>query len=424
MDIRKNDSYRSSLAFYLSLAIVTMAMAEGVSAVEAKTPAEVLIATYKSPRVIAPAQAKSAVADLESALADCKDSYLAFRIKYRIGVMCFKAGMTKESKVKFLQIANDPKCPELIRACSFNMMGQISRLGAENKEALEAFNEVADLLRQHMSVDKGYTPDSAIGKLWCSALLSRAEIYELQQDYNASITEYRRLLHVLSQSKNKDISSQYAPLANDRISQLYLREGDAEKYIQLAETFTGHYPEYCRTPIARLELECVKFLKSVSANLEFPNGSFNAPAHVVAYIKASNGGTSAQGIVDKLNRMCKEYQNTLGGILLQYHYAWLLDALGEKHKAAELFARVFSIDVVDAKDISREKATTETVQEYAKIQYAIMAGEKSDYNEALRVLSSLRAHPDGSHVAELAESVTKSIQTLKREVPKNENEER
>jgi len=401
---------------------VITVVADGVSLATGKTPAEVLTATYRSPAAITPAEAKSAIAGLEKVLADCKDSYLAFRIRYRIGVMYFRAGMMGKSKVRFLQTANDLKCPEFIRACSFNMIGQISRLGAENKEALEAFNQVANLLEQRLSAGKEYTPNPALTKLWCSALLNRAEICELQQDYTASITEYNRLLRALSQSENKDMLDQYAPLASDRISQLYLRQGDIDKYIELAESLTGDYSEYYQTPVIRLESECVKFLKSISANLEFLNdGSFGAPAHVIAYLKGSKSGTSAQHIVAQLDRLCKEYRNTCGGILLQYHYAWLLDALGEEHKAAEVFARIFSNDIADTNNKSQKKAIVETVQEYAKIQYAIMAGEKADYKEALRVLGSLRSHPDKSHISELAKSVIKSIQILKREVPKDEN---
>jgi len=421
MDIRKNGS--CSLIFYLCFIVAITVVADGASLASGRTPAEVLIATYRSPAAITPAEAKLAIAGLEKVLADCGDSYLAFRIRYRIGVMYFRAGMMGTSKARFLQIANDPKCPELIRACSFNMIGQISRLGAENKEALDAFNRVAKLLKQRLCVDKEYTSNSTLTKLWCSALLSRAEVYELQQDYTASITEYSRLLHALSQSKNKDMSSRYAPLANDRISQLYLRQGDINKYTKLVEVLTGDYPEYHRTPIIRLELECVKFMKSVSANLEFlKSGSFGAPAHVIANLKGSKSATSAQHFVDELNRLCKEYENTCEGILLQYHYAWLLDALGEKRKAAEILARIFSNDVTDISNESREKAIAETVREYAKIQYAIMAGEKTNYKEALRVLGSMRSHPDKSHISELVTSVTKSIQILKREVPKNENE--
>jgi hypothetical protein len=176
MDIPKNVS--CSLIFYLGLIVSIIVVGDGVSLATGKTPAEVLIATYRSPAAIASAESKSAIAGLEKVLGDCEDSYLAFRIRYRIGVMYLKAGMTGASKARFLQIANDPKCPGLIRTCGFNMIGQISRLEAENKEAPGAFNQVTNLLERRSSAGKEYTPNSALTKLWCSALLSRAEIYE------------------------------------------------------------------------------------------------------------------------------------------------------------------------------------------------------------------------------------------------------
>jgi len=418
MDIPKNGSF--NLIFYLSLIIATTVVVERESLANTRVPAEVLIASYRLPPVIEPAEARSVVADLERALVNCEDNYLAFRIRYRIGVIYFKAGFMRVSRDGFIQIAYDPECPEFTRACSLNMIGQISRLEAENKEALEAFNQMANLLKQYLSVDDEYTQNSEMIKLWCSALLSRAEIYELQKDYTESITEYSRLLNALRQSKDKDLSRRYAPLANDRISQLYLREGDTDKYIQLVEALTERYPEYCRTPIIRFELECIKFLKTISATLKFPNGSYGVPARLITYFKTSNGGTPAKPVVDKLNRLCKEYQNTCWDVLLQYHYAWLLDALGEKHKAAETFAKIFSKNFVDANNKSMEKIIAGTIQEYAKIQYAIIIGELADYKEALRVLSSMQTHPNKSHISELVESVTESIQILKREVPKNE----
>jgi tetratricopeptide (TPR) repeat protein len=420
MDIQKKGSCR--LIFCISLVVAIILVGDRVSLAAGKTSAEVLIATYRSSATITPAEAKSAVARLVTVLADCEDIYLAFRIKYRIGVMYFKAGMMRMSKARFLQIANDSKCPELIRACSFNMIGQISRLGAENKEALEAFNQVANLLEQRSFAGREYTPNSTLTKLWCSALLSKAEIFEFQQDYTASITEYSRLLHALSQNKNKDMSSLYAPLANYKISQLYLQRGDIDKYIEIVEALTGDYPEYHRTPLVKLELECIKFMKSISANLEFlKDGSFAAPAHLIANLKDSKSGTSAESIVNEFDELCSKYQNTCEGIFLQYHYAWLLDALGKKHKAAEILARIFTMDIAYTSNKSQEKVIAEIVREYAKIQYAIMAGEKADYKEALKVLGSLPTDPDKSHISELVKSVNKSIQILKREVPKNEN---
>ena len=420
MDIRKKES--CSVILYLALVGAIMLMAEGVSFADTRTPTKVLIATYKSAPAVTPAEAESAIASLEKVLSDCEDGYLAFRIRYRIGVMYFKARMMEASKTRFQQVGNDPMCPQLIRACSFNMVGQISRLQGQNKKALEAFERVANLLEQRLSVGREVVANTAFAKLWCSALFSKAEIYELQRDYAASITAYDRLFHVLRQNKNEDVLGQYAPLVNDRISQLHIRRGDIDKYTEVAEALTKDHPEYYRTPIVKLEVECVKLLRSTSANHKFINGSFAAPSELIALLTRSKGGTLAQHICDKLDSLCKERQNTYEGVLLQYHYAWFLDTLGEKGKAAEILARILSSDVAPANNGTHKKAVIETVQEYAKIQYAIMAGERADYNEALRVLGSLRTHPDKPHISELAKSVGQSIQILKREVPKNENE--
>jgi tetratricopeptide (TPR) repeat protein len=421
MDIQKYESWSSAALCFVIFSIITIT-AEVAYSSKSKSAIGVLAETYKLASTINPAEAEMMVNDLEKALADCDDDYLVFRIKYRIGVIYFKSHMMENSKSKFLQIANAPKCPELIRVSSLNMVGQISRLEGKNREALSAFKQVADLLERHLCDNRKSTANSAFATLWHSALFSRAEIYESQHDYAASISEYNRLLHISGQNNN--ILGQYSPLVNDRISQLYLRQREIDKYINLAETLVKDYPEYRRTPIIKLELECVKFLKSIPSNIEFPNGSFVAPALFIAYLKNTRDRASALHAIDKINRLCAEYKNTYGGILLQYHYAWLLDALGEKDKAVEIFAKISSDNAVNMNGISEKKAIVEIVQEYSKIQYAIMAGEKADYQEALRALGSLRTHPDESHISVLARNVTEGMQILKREVPRNESEEK
>jgi hypothetical protein len=421
MDIQKYANCSLSLIVCLSIVIAVAVTAHGAFYGKDGTPEEILIATYDLPHTITPAEAQSSVSHLKRALADCRRSYLAFRIKYRMGIMYFRADMMKPSKAEFMLTANDPECPVPIRACSFNMIGQISRLAADNEEALKAFDKIVNLLEQSLFTDKKYAPNSAMTKLLCSALLSRAEIYELQHHYTASINEYVRFVDGLNQSKNIDLSSQYAPLAYDRMSRLYLRTGNIQKYMEITRALIESYPEYSRTPIIKWESECVKFLKSTSTS--FPNAGFRAPALVIAYLKSSNNPASAQNIVDSLNALCKAHQDTSNGILLQYHYAWLLDTVGEEQKARETLSRISSTDTFKANDNSSQEAIARVIQEYAKIQYAIMAGEKAEYKGALSMLDNLHTHADESHISELSETVKKSIQTLRREVPKNDNKE-
>jgi len=328
--------------------------------------------------------------------------------------------MMAESKSTFLQIASDSNCPEIIKICSFNMIAQISRLAKENDDALNAFGQVAYLLEQKQLVDKSKTVYPALAKLWCSALINRAEIYEASQNYIASINEYVHLLDTPGRNGKGDAMSRYGALVSDRLSQLYLRQGNLNEYIKRAELLTADYPGYYRTPIIKLEIECVKSLKSVPASFEFVDGSLAAPAYLIAYINDSRNKALGQQISDKLDMFCREYPNTYGGILLLYHYAWLLDALDEKDKAAEIFARISSIETGQTDDESGDKTIMKTIQMYAKIQYAVMLGEKGDYLNALQTLDELRTHRDKSHISELAESVGKSMETLKRELSKNE----
>jgi len=400
--------------FGLILAGAMILFFEKVSFADSRTAAELLIASYKSDSKVASVEAESTIAGLEKELPDCGDGYLSFRIKYKIAVLYFNTNLMT-SKNKFLQIANDPCCPELVRLCSLNMTGQISRLTRDDADALEAFNKVADSLEQQLIAAKRNTIEPASAKLWCLALLSRAEIYE-QQNFTASINEYSRLLRMLDQNKFGDALSRYAPLARDRMSQLYLRLGKFDEYIKLAELLASAYPRYYRTPIIKFEIECIKLLKSIPGNFEFIDDSLAAPAYIVAYIKDSPDKSLARQIAGKLDALCRDCPDIYGKIVLQYHYAWLLDSLGERDKAVEIFAQIFSSDLTGNDNEFWKKAIVETIQEYAKIQTVILFGEKKDFAGASQVLSKLRPQPDKSHLSELAKSVANSIDVLRKEV--------
>ncbi|MHC4744806.1 MAG: tetratricopeptide repeat protein, partial [Planctomycetota bacterium] len=324
-------------------------------------------------------EVRAVIDSLEKTLAACKDHGTAFKIKYRMGLVYFRANMMNESGAKFNQIADDSQCPELIRACSLNMVGQISRCQGRAKDALKAFEELLSLLKPRLLKESKTDSKSVAARLWCSALFSRADIYETNQNYSASIAECDRLLNSLSIYKDEDLFREYAPLLNDRISRLYMRQGNLDKYIKIAEALITDYPEYHRRPLVELESECVKLLKSTSPNMEFAGCSFAAPAQLVALLRIPRNAALARDLCGKLDDLCEKYNNSYEGILLQYHYAWLLDAVGEKDKAAEMLAKAHSSNPVSVKVATHKKATIETVQAYAGIQSAIIAVESEDY---------------------------------------------
>jgi tetratricopeptide (TPR) repeat protein len=417
MGIRRKENCKGVLLCATILAII---FAGGrASRANNRTATEALLATYDSGATLTPAEAKRAISNLESALVDCGDTHLAFRVRYRIGVMSFKAHMMDAAKAQFLQTARERECPEMVRMCSLNMAGQISRLQAGSIEALEIFERVANLAEQHLSNGTEHGPESAYTRLTCSALLGRAEIYELRRDYAASIKEYDRILDVLRRVEGDHASNRAASL-KDRISQLCIRQGHVNEYLKRAETLTKEHPDYCRTALIKLETECVRFIKDCPESPDFVSGSFSAPAQAVALVRSSPGEASAQEICAKVRSLCKEHTHTYAGLLLQYHYAWFLDAAGRKDEAARALGQVFTSDAAAESKSPSEKAVVQTLEDYAKIQYAIIAAEKTDYVEALRVLAGLQMYQDRPHISELARSIYKGVEILRREVPKNE----
>jgi len=411
MDTPKSEFFKRMLGLIL---FGTMILSfEKLSLADTRTAADLLIASYKLSAETSPAEVESAITGLEKALSDCNDGYLSFRIKYKIAVLCFNTDITT-SKNRFLQIADDPCCPRLIRLCSLNMAGQASRLTREYNDALNAFDKVANSLEQQLTAGKNAL-EPAFAKLLCLALLGRAEIYEMQNPA-AGINEYSRLLRILNLNKSGDALKQYIPLAIDRMSQLYLWLGKFDEYIKSAEQLASNYPRYYRTPIIKFEIECIRLLKTIPGNFDSIDGSFAAPARIIAYIKDSPYKSLARQIAGKLDALCRDCPDIYGKIVLQYHYAWLLDALGERDKAAEIFAEIFSLDPAGNNNEFWKRAIIETIQEYAKIQTAVLLGEKTDFAGASQVLTKLRPQPDKSHISELTKSLANSIDILRKEV--------
>ena len=127
---------------------------------------------------------------------------------------------------------------------------------------------------------------------------------------------------------------------------------------------------------------------------------------------------------EEVGKLYERYSDGYGAMVVAYHYAWLLDALGAKDEAAQVFGRISSGEIGKIGGQACNVEIEKTIREYAKIKYAIMLGETCDYREALRVLSGVVASGEETHISKLTESVRESIQILKREGPKDENEQR
>ena len=416
MSILKYENFINMKKIIISIIVLTSGYvyADNSQAITALTK------TYELGSSLSVEEAQEIVQSLNNVLDDIEDGYLSYRIKYRIGIINFKSNALNKSREQFMQIVDDSKSPENIKVLSYNMIGQISRMQGKSHDALDAFHQTINILRERLNNDKGILNDISLIKVYISAIISSAEIYELQFNYSESIDLYNQLLQMLKVNELKDFQNQYYGFVNDKVSQLYLREGETDKYMNSAKLIFKNSIQYIRTPVVKLEMACVNFLNARNKSIEFPNGSFEAPALLIASIKNTEDKIQFEKIVEVFDQLYEEYKNDNGGDLILYHYAWLLDTIGSKDKAYKIFSEILSHSNSSENNETEELKIKATIQEYAKIQYAIMAGEKGEYNEALKVLDTLREYSENSHLSELSKSVIESIETLKREVPVNE----
>jgi len=456
-------------------------------------PAPMRVSTCNSPPVLTSEEAKRAIDPLVRALSTCRDDAAACHLRYRIGVIHFKAGMMAQAAACFEQIAGASQTPELIQACSLNMAGQIARRQGDGPKAIDAFGRLAGLAKRLLTAESEDTSDTILRTLWCAALVGRAEIYELQKDPAAAAQEYQRLLQIRNELKNDEIFSSQTPLVMDRLSRLYLQEREVDEYLNLAAALITQFPAYPRAPAIELESLCVRALRDAHPEPEYLQGALYAPVYLIEHLRHARReladakreiprlGTGPDGddlpaetralpareegglndcdaLLDAVGQLCRKHQGAPTGALLDYHYAWMLDAAGKRDQAIKVIARVSCREPGDSKGedsplgartlpareergqslprtsrgdggdtpdqaiaLPAGRPHEDVLREYAIIQHAIMLAERGDYRDALQLLATLPTDGDKTlHVSQLAESVIVSIQTLKREVPTDE----
>ena len=416
MDILKKDNYRLILILLLLSAVIFDAFASE------KQATQMLIDSYKLPEDLIIEGAEKAITDLNHALNICTDKDFQFRIKYRIAMLYFKASNFGKACDYFKNISQAQECPDLIRMCSFNMSGQIHRMQAKDKEALGAFEELIVLSKTYLQNDPNRASPSTVLKLAITARFAKAEIFQYQQEYDSAISEYKRILAFLEENKISNTNS-YAPLAMDRISQLSLMRCYIEGFSQPITQLIEKYPDYYRTPIIRLEAEAVKILKQKNEAVDFARGSFEAPARLIAFLKDTKDKELINRITILLENLRSEYQGTYGGILLGYHHAWLLDAAGQKQEAAKVLDGICKEAASGNYDNPGITSVISMLTDYARLQQAVILGEAGNYRDALEIVYSVRTDPNDTHLSNLTDSIKKALETLKREVPKNVNDQ-
>jgi tetratricopeptide (TPR) repeat protein len=419
MAIPKSDSYSPTLRG-LCLALLVLAAPARVRPAAATRVPQTSPPTHPSGGPTAD-EARRAIDDLARALGQCRDESAARYIRYRLGTMQFKAGRMGEAAAAFEPLAHEPEAPELLRICSLNMAGQIARLQGEYDKALQTFAGLAGLTEKWPTLDPQDRSRPALHRLWQAALISRAEIQESRKNLAAAAAEYERVLQGEKNRPPGATDGNEVALVTDRLSQLRLQMQDTSRYLNLTADLVGRFPAYPRTPMVELERVCVQALQDVPPAREYPPGVLYAPVRFIAHLRRSGAAGPAEAALQSVERLCRKYEGTPPGLMLDYHYAWMLDAVGRRDQAIEVLARITAPDEPTGA-VAPELAPSqeEVLRRYAVLQHALLLAEEENYDKALKILAGLPPAPDKeSHVSRLAESVTRNVQTLKREVSGN-----
>ena len=338
------------------------------------------------------------------------------RINYRIAMLYFKSQNLKQAYELFEQISSDIQYPKQIQLLAINMAAQTAKMQGRDAPAIKHYDQLINMIHMMIRDSSNKTSIRTLEEMYCASVISKTEIYTFQKQYSQAIKQYQ---NALGQIKNETFKSSqnYLPLFYDRLSQLYLKIDDVKQYQHCASIITDEFSDYKRTGIIKLESFVIEFFNKQNIKQQYPNGSFDAPAKLILYIKNNPDCPDIEHIVSLFDQLCK-LPESKGLWQIRYHYAWLLDATGKKEAALKTFNTIIdSIDLVDETD----NYIKEKILNYSKLQIALIHCEHEQYLQGLKYLDSIENKNNDDHISSLTDSIRNSIQTLKREVAQDEN---
>lgn len=418
MGTQKKES--SSLRTVLILTVVFVILSATCAVTgNNSSPTNILIDSYSINDKTLPSELEKIASNLKRTLKACENSELAFRIKYRIGILQYKAGKLSDACVGFEQTASEANCPLPVRISSLNMAGQIHRLSGQTKRSLESFDRLLKTTEKCLAA-KSDEVSPAILKLAALAAFGRAEVYQQQEDYKPARQEYKKLINILQHTEQEEFDG-YKAIAKDRLSQMYLMDGDSTNYLDVSRDIVKSHPKYFRIALIEFEIVALELLLQANADTKFPRGSFDVPAKLITYAKDNPKDKKIAGVMSWLKKYNTNHENNYSTTLLNYHFAWLLDITGKHKEAAEIFDRISQANSINNIKPEFLIPLLKDLSNYACLQRATILGEIGEYNAAIKSAQSISDNINNAHLSGLTESITEGLAILKREVPKNES---
>lgn len=408
MDIQKNESCKRLIAVLICL---TCGLALG-------SDYDALNTLKKSYQISEGEGYQTVIDKLQDVYQTCDNKLLKERIQYRIGMLNFKSGDIQRAFGQFQQISSDSECSLGIQLAGMNMAVQIARMQGRDDNAKEHSDRLIQKILGMINNSSNEVSAPVLEKMYISSVFGKAEIYISQKQYVEAIAEYKKAIQGFSNGVFKS-SPQYLPVLYDRLSQLYLKTDNVQGYRNYVSMIADECPDYERMASVKLESFAIQFLEARKVKQDYVNGSLKAPAQLILYAKGNTDSQDIPRIELFFNEMSDQANNGTDRWLIKYHYAWFLDAIGKKDASLELFNKIISGIETDA--ATKSDYIMQKILDYSKLQKALMDGESERYKEGLQCIDSIENNIKDAHISGLADSIRNSLETLKREVPKDEN---
>ena len=334
--------------------------------------------------------------DLQKTYDECQDVEMALKLKYQIGVLNFKAGKYEESSTVFSDIVDDDLAEELFIP-SLNMQAHCARFLGDYKTAVGSFERLVKVLK------KNDNPGEYETDLLISSWFSLSEIYSADEPAKA-IEIYSKIIDYYGDKKRSDDKCMSLRAFKAKLDLLF-KEAEYGKYESEIKEFLENNSSFEAFKL-ELQSKCLMAILKYSRNL---SNTYPEKLPVDTILLVRDGKCASDELLSLFEGLDLKYKDVNSQMLLNYHYAWLLDSIDKKRQALEKFSNV----IKKSKTLTQESDML-ILGEYAKLQSATILGEYGEYKSAIEIASSVRGETE--HLKEIKESVKESLAILKREI--------
>lgn len=355
-------------------------------------------------------QPSSEAAQIKSQIEQCDDDSEKAVLKYRLGIAYFQIADYGNAESCFCELKDSIFLLPTQQLKALHMQAVCLRLLGQDSQAIDTLDSLAEMCKQIMHEGDRQQTEDLPAHLFELTQLAKAELHEKSYQWRQAVFQLEQLL-TFRQGRFRPYYTGDAELI-DRISDRCLRTVDLEGYRKCVDLLMKSYANYNRVGLVWIENECVEFLEDFNYDFDYENGTSGVCVEVIRLAQSANDKQAFEKILLSFSLQADREQNPACRLILGYHYACLLDAIGEKDNAMQVFEQ---LSLTDTSVFDQPvPAEIERITAYSSIRAAILHAEKQDYQHAKSIINQI-TDTAATHIRGLVESVSESLQTLIRE---------